>query len=70
MVVMASEPVAVPAAVGAKVSVTVQDAAAVSVLPQLFVCVKPLPVATMDAMVSGPVEVLVRLTVCVVEKPW
>lgn len=70
LVVMASDPVAVPPAVGANVIVTKQPKPAVSELPQLLVCVKPLPVATMDAMVSGPVEVLVRITPCVVEKPW
>ena len=65
MVVMLSEPVTAAAPVAVKLTVTVQDAPAATELPQVLVCVKPL-LATMDAMVSGPEDVLVRLTVCVV----
>lgn len=65
LVVMLSVPVTEAADVAVKLTVMVQDAPAATEPPQVLVWVKPLP-ATMDAMVSGPVEVLVRFNGCVV----
>jgi len=64
LVVKVSVPVDVAAVVGAKVTVTVQDAPTARDAPQLFAIEKPLLICT-DAMVRGlVVSLLVSVTVC------
>jgi hypothetical protein len=58
-----SVPLRVPVAVGLKVTVIGQLAPAASVLGQVLVWAKS-PLAVIDVIVSGPVPVLLSVTVC------
>src|SRR5579864_4664087 len=60
-----SAPFRAPVVVGVKVTWIAQFAPAANVLPQLFVCAKS-PLAPMLLIVSGPVPVLLKVTVCAV----
>ena len=61
--VMVRDPVRLPAAVGVKVTLKVQEAAGETVEPQVFVSEKSPVTATLE-MVSGPSPVLFRVTDC------
>ena len=63
MSVIVRVPVCVPGAVGLNVTLIVQLAPVLKLLPQLFVCEKS-PLAVMLEMVSETVPVLVRVTAC------
>lgn len=65
-------PLRVPVAVGVKNTLTVQFAPAATLVPQLFVCVKS-PLAVILEIVSAPLPLLVKVTVCaalVVPMDW